>query len=104
MEEYSGQDSKLENRLLIFLVLLRLSGVLLLRVAERQFLGLLFQEPPRLPINPARSLALNVLPEALYCEILKRQRFRRWMKHGAIKDVATQVVSIAMQQVGFPAL
>jgi hypothetical protein len=27
---------------------LRLSGALLLRVAARQFLGLLFQEPPRL--------------------------------------------------------
>jgi hypothetical protein len=29
------------------LLLLRLSGVFLLRFAERQFLGLLFQEPPR---------------------------------------------------------
>ena len=29
------------------LLLLRLSGVFLLRLAERRFVGLLFQEPPR---------------------------------------------------------
>ncbi len=38
------------------MLLLRLPGELLLRFAERAFLGLLFQEPPRnarLPIRPA---------------------------------------------------
>jgi hypothetical protein len=38
------------------ILLLRLSGVLLLRVAERQLRGLLFQEPPRfgLPVPLVR--------------------------------------------------
>lgn len=30
------------------MLLFRLSGVFLLRLAERAFLGLLFQEPPRI--------------------------------------------------------
>jgi hypothetical protein len=33
------------------LLLLRLSGLFLLRFADRQFLGLLFQEPPRNTLN-----------------------------------------------------
>jgi len=34
------------------ILLLASRGLLLLRLAERQFLGLLFQEPPRLPAYP----------------------------------------------------
>ena len=37
------------------LLLLRLEGLLLLRYAERQFLGLLFQEPPRLAAYPVHQ-------------------------------------------------
>ena len=54
------------------MLLLRLSGLLLLRHAERQFLGLLFQEPPRLAACPL----LRVLPIAssvyAYPPILRR--------------------------------
>ena len=39
------------------ILLLRLSGLLLLRCAERQFLGLLFQEPPRFSAYPRVSIA-----------------------------------------------
>ncbi len=38
------------------MLLLRLSGLFLLRYAERQFLGLLFQEPPRLAAYPVSSI------------------------------------------------
>ena len=44
------------------MLLLRLSGVLLLRYAERQFLGLLFQEPPRWSAYPKAIIQATALP------------------------------------------